>query len=63
MTTLKEVYIEIAYKELDKLKKQILESNSILDKDIRTTQINILQKEKAKLEKEINEIIIDKDKE
>lgn len=61
MTTLKEAYIEIAFKELDKLKKQIRESNSILDEDIRTTQINILQKEKAKLENEINEIIIDKE--
>jgi hypothetical protein len=61
MTALKEAYIKIAFEELDKLKKQIRESNSILDEDIRTTQINILQKEKAKLEKEINEIIIDKE--
>ena len=61
MTTLKEAYIKIAYEELDKLKEQILKSNSILDEDIRTKQINILQKQKEKLEKEINEIIINKE--
>lgn len=54
MTTLKEAYIEICYEKLDNYKRDMLESFE--NKNL----VDLYRKKIEALEKEINEIIIDK---
>ena len=54
MTTLKQAYIKICYEDLDKLKRDMLESFE--NKNL----VDLYRKKIEALEKEINEIIIDK---